>query len=83
MLKPPWMQHHLVLGEQEDGVAALTGFIRERDLARELGLTVWALRAWRRRGYGPPASKVGRIVVYRASDVDAFMENLEPAGGSN
>jgi DNA-binding transcriptional MerR regulator len=54
-------------------MATLTGLIREKDLARELGLTVWALRAWRKRGYGPPAGKVGRTVVYRRSDVDDFL----------
>ena len=54
-------------------MAAFTGMIKERDLARELGLTVWALRAWRKRGYGPPNGKVGRTVVYRRSDVDQFM----------
>lgn len=61
-------------------MAALTGFIRERDLARELGLTVWALRAWRKRGYGPPAGKVGRLVVYKITDVAEFVEQTTEAG---
>ena len=55
-------------------VPALTGMVRERDLALQLGLTVWALRAWRKRGYGPPYGKVGRTVVYRISDVHEFIE---------
>ena len=52
---------------------ALTGMVREHDLARELGLTVWALRAWRKRGYGPTAGKVGRSVVYCRADVQEFV----------
>lgn len=51
----------------------LTGYIRERDLAVELGLTVWALRAWRKRGYGPAARKIGRMVVYLRTEVDDFI----------
>ena len=55
-------------------MATFTGHIKERALARELGLTVWALRAWRRRGYGPAAGKIGRTVVYRVADVEEFLE---------
>lgn len=58
-------------------MATLTGYIREKDLAAELGLTVWALRAWRKRGYGPTARKIGRMVVYLRSEVDDFVH----AGG--
>ena len=54
-------------------MGTMTGYIREKDLAAELGLTVWALRAWRRRGYGPNARKIGRMVVYLRSEVDDFI----------
>lgn len=54
-------------------MATFSGYIKERALAHELGLTVWALRAWRKRGYGPPAGKIGRTVVYRLSDVEEFL----------
>lgn len=50
-----------------------SGYLKERDLARELGLSVWTLRAWRKRGYGPPFGKVGRTVVYRRLDVEHFL----------
>jgi len=56
-------------------MGALAGFIKERDLARDLGLTIWALRAWRKRGYGPPAGKIGRLVVYRDHDVRQFLDD--------
>lgn len=54
-------------------MGTLTGYIREKDLAAELGLSVWALRAWRKRGYGPAARKVGRMVVYSRAEVDDFV----------
>lgn len=63
-------------------MAAFTGMIKERDLARELGLTVWALRAWRKRGYGPPHGKVGRTVVYRQCDVAEFLSSTMRDRGS-
>lgn len=63
-------------------MAAFTGMIKERDLARELGLTVWALRAWRKRGYGPPHGKVGRTTVYRRSEVDEFLQSRIAAASS-
>jgi len=62
-------------------VPALTGMVKEHELAHELGLTVWALRAWRKRGYGPPHGKLGRTVLYRRKDVDDFMQSrLEQSG---
>ena len=61
-------------------MAALTGYIREKDLAHELGLTVSALRAWRRRGYGPAARKIGRLVVYVRAEVDDFVYEGGGAG---
>lgn len=66
--------------EKERSMAALTGYIREKDLAQELGLTVSALRAWRRRGYGPTARKVGRMVVYARNEVDDFVYEGQEAG---
>lgn len=61
-------------------MAAFTGLIKEHDLAKELGLTVWALRAWRKRGYGPPARKVGRTVVYAVSEVHHFLHSEKATG---
>lgn len=61
-------------------MAIFADVISEQDLASELGLTVWALRAWRKRKYGPPHRKIGRAVVYRREDVRDFV-NSRPAGG--
>lgn len=68
------------LVSEDRKMAAYTGLIKEKDLAKELGLTVWALRAWRKRGYGPPAGKVGRTVVYATSDVQKFLQSQIATG---
>lgn len=71
---------HRLPKQREKTMAALTGYIREQDLAKELGLTVWALRAWRRRGYGPTARKIGRMVIYARNEVDDFVYEGREAG---
>lgn len=71
---------HLALPTEERAMGTLTGYIREKELAAELGLTVWALRAWRRRGYGPTARKIGRMVVYARNEVDDFVYEGQEAG---
>lgn len=60
-------------------MAALTGYIKERDLAEELGRSVWTLRSWRKRAYGPSARKIGRMVVYLRSEVDDFIYESQEA----
>lgn len=55
--------------------------ISEHDLADELGLSVWTLRKWRKRSYGPAAHKLGKRVVYRRDDVQSFLAaGLAPVG---
>jgi hypothetical protein len=47
----------------EESVGMIGNFINEHHLAAQLGLTVWALRKWRRRGYGPVPRKMGKRVM--------------------
>ena len=54
-------------------VAIFADVVSERELASELGLTVWALRAWRKRSYGPKHRKIGRGVFYKREDVLDFI----------
>jgi predicted DNA-binding transcriptional regulator AlpA len=49
--------------------AALT----ERQVAKQLGLSVATLRAWRHRGKGPRFLRLGRSVRYLPSDGDEFV----------
>lgn len=41
-------------------------------VAERLGVQSQTVRAWRLRGAGPRFMKVGRRVVYRSADVEAF-----------
>jgi len=47
--------------------------LTEHDVARQLGLSVATLRAWRLKGKGPPFVRFGRAVRYLAADVERFV----------
>jgi predicted DNA-binding transcriptional regulator AlpA len=52
--------------------------LRTAAAARYLGLSVSALAKMRMRGDGPPYVKMGRrVVVYRLSDLSAWMDEHE------
>jgi hypothetical protein len=67
----------VVLGDKTNFRAPMqrkiTGYISEDDFAKLVDMTVWGLRAWRRRGYGPTAVKFGRAVFYDATEVARFL----------
>jgi predicted DNA-binding transcriptional regulator AlpA len=46
----------------------------EHRTARYLGLRVKTLRNWRSAGKGPSYIKIGRIVRYRVTELDEFIE---------
>jgi excisionase family DNA binding protein len=48
------------------------------DVAEYLGVPVKTIYDWRTRNYGPPGRKVGRYVRYRAEDVRAWVDALDP-----
>jgi excisionase family DNA binding protein len=47
-----------------------------------LGVPVETLYQWRYRKVGPPASKVGRHLRYRWSDVEAYVDANAPAAAA-
>ncbi len=55
----------------------------EREAAGMLGCSVALLRKWRLFREGPAWCKIGRLVRYRQSDIDAFLEahRVETGGG--
>jgi hypothetical protein len=53
----------------------ISGYLSEHELAIKLGISVWGLRAWRRRGYGPAWRKFGKAVFYPAAEVEAFLNS--------
>lgn len=46
----------------------------ERQAATRLHVTPNCLQAWRHRGGGPRFLKMGRVVRYRNSDLDGFLD---------
>ena len=59
-------------------MSAIKGYITEAEFAAELDLTVWALRAWKKKGFGPTRYKILRRVYYRRDEVDAFLAEHLP-----
>ena len=49
-------------------------FLDTPEAANYLGLQSSTLEAWRCRGDGPTFIKLGRLVKYRQTDLDAFVE---------
>jgi hypothetical protein len=47
--------------------------VREAVAARLLGVSVAALRRWRREHRGPAFVRLGRCIGYRMVDLDAFI----------
>lgn len=50
-----------------------TPVLTERDAARYLTCSVSFLRRARRLGYAPAHSRIGTRVVYRVTDLEAFL----------
>lgn len=48
-------------------------YLRPHEAATYLRLSKSTLAKWRLSGEGPPYCKVGRAVVYRRSDLDAWL----------
>ena len=50
--------------------------LADKQLSESLGgePSVPTLRSWRYKGEGPPYIKVGRLIRYRLSDVEAWLE---------
>jgi len=67
---------HLALGEQGNTHTTdhcCRPLMTAEDLAEHLVVPIATLYAWRSRGQGPPAIKVGRWLRYRRSDVEAWL----------
>jgi excisionase family DNA binding protein len=47
----------------------------EREAAAYLGMSRSGLRKWRARRRGPAYARLGKIIRYRKSDLDAFVQS--------
>ncbi len=52
----------------------MTELLRVPDVAALTGIPEATLRFWRHQGTGPRSAKLGRRVVYRESDVQAWID---------
>lgn len=52
---------------------ARTQLLRIEDVAERTSIPIETLRYWRKQGTGPKAARIGRRVVYRAADVEAWI----------
>lgn len=57
-------------------------FLTEAELARRWLHSPRSLQRWRRRGDGPPHLRLGRRIIYRLVDVEAFEAAARSGGGT-
>jgi predicted DNA-binding transcriptional regulator AlpA len=58
-------------------MTAISELLREQEAAEVLGKSRFALREWRRRGYGPPVTKIGRTIRYSKAGLTDWLKNQE------
>ncbi len=61
-------------GKQHTAAASSNTLLTENEAARRLRLSPRTLQGFRVRGGGPSFVKLGRRVLYRAADLDAYVE---------
>ena len=52
-------------------------FLNLKEVATMLGISEQALRDRVRRGTGPPAVRTGRSIVFKCTELEEWMDNLE------
>jgi len=55
-------------------------FLTEKDVAKQISVSLASVRRWRLVNIGPRFVKVGALVRYRPEDLKHWMESL-PSGG--
>lgn len=56
--------------------------LTETDVAKQLRVSLAALRKWRVLNRGPLFLKIGSLVRYRQADIDQWLESVPVGGGS-
>lgn len=62
------------MSDHKAALAVQVELLRESDVARRLGISTNTLRRMRRRGEGPPEQAFGRLVRYRWTDVEQWLD---------
>ena len=63
--------------ERQRGQSLLAGYYDDREAAKQLRLSVRALRSWRGQQRGPGWIKIGKSVFYKISAIEAWLKTLE------
>ena len=80
MTPPPPSVRRVKPSPEEDAPAA-NRLLTQREVAKQLGITVQTLAKWHRAGKGPICIQLARnLTRYNAEDVRAFVEGLRSAG---
>jgi len=58
----------------------MQNFLTEKEVAKQINVSLASLRRWRLEQRGPRFIKVGALVRYRPEDLEEWMDAL-PAGG--
>lgn len=66
-------RHEVGVRPEENGGSENALRLSNAEAADYLGLKTATLNKWRVYGDGPPFIKIGRIIQYRKSDLDAFL----------
>jgi hypothetical protein len=59
----------------------MQNFLTEKEVAKQISVSLASLRRWRLKHLGPRFVKVGALVRYRPEDLEQWMQTL-PAGGT-
>jgi hypothetical protein len=59
----------------------MQSFLTEKEVAKQIKVSLASLRRWRLLQRGPRFVKVGALVRYRVGDLEQWMETL-PTGGT-
>jgi excisionase family DNA binding protein len=50
-------------------------YLRRREVAKKLRVSVRLVERWARNGFGPPFVMIGRIPLYPADELDAWLRS--------
>jgi len=60
-----------------NGRRVLDGYSNESELAAEIGRSIVTLRLWRRKGDGPPFTRIKRTAYYKIDNVRRWLDAQE------
>ena len=63
--------------QQQRSQSLLADYYDEDEAAKQLRVSVRALRAWRQQQRGPGWLKIGKSVFYKISAIEAWLKTLE------